>query len=102
MPSVTEEQVMDALTTVNDPELFLSIVDLGLIYNVTISETNEIHVLMSLTTPGCPPGHSIAEEAEAVVMNLPGVKDVLIEITFEPPWTVNMMSEYAKDKLGIG
>ncbi|MDP8205945.1 MAG: iron-sulfur cluster assembly protein [Candidatus Electryonea clarkiae] len=101
MLALTEEIIMDSLLTVMDPELHISIVDLGLIYNVNIKDNDEIHVLMTLTTPGCPLATSIAEQAEKAVMETDGVKDVLIEIVFEPPWNVNMMSDFAKDKLGI-
>ena len=86
---LTEDRVMDALQAVIDPELNINIVDLGLIYSVNINDENEVHVLMTLTTMGCPMGESIA-------------KDVLIEITFEPPWGLNMMSDFAKDRLGLG
>jgi metal-sulfur cluster biosynthetic enzyme len=99
---ITEDQVFDALTAVIDPELNINIVDLGLIYSAEINEDNEVHVLMTLTTMGCPMGESIAKDAEQAVMNMEGVKDVLIEITFEPPWNMNMMSDFAKDKLGLG
>ncbi len=102
MAAVTEEQIMDALHTVIDPEIHIDIVELGLIYNVSINEANEAHVLMTVTTPGCPLVNKLAQDAETAVMNLEGVKDVLIEVTFEPPWNVNMMSDYAKEKLGVG
>ncbi len=101
MSKFTEETVMDALATVMDPELHINIVDLGLIYNVDINAENKVHVLMTLTTPGCPMATSLAEGAEAAVMNVDGADDVLIEITFEPPWSVNMMSDFAREKLGI-
>ncbi|MFH0882564.1 MAG: iron-sulfur cluster assembly protein [bacterium] len=99
---VTEERVLDALQEVIDPELNISIVDLGLVYSTTINDDNEVHVLMTLTTMGCPMGESIAKDSEQAVMAIEGVKDVLIEITFEPPWDINMMSDFAKDRLGLG
>ncbi|MCB2200147.1 DUF59 domain-containing protein [bacterium] len=102
MSQLNEDRVMDAISEVIDPELHLNIVDLGLIYDVKINEENEVHVLMTLTSMGCPMGESIAREAEQAVMNIEGVKDVLIEITFEPPWGINMMSDFAKDSLGLG
>ena len=102
MSVLNEDKVFDALATVIDPELHLNIVDLGLIYDVKINDANEVHVLMTLTSMGCPMGESIARDAEQAVMNMEGVKDVLIEITFEPPWGINMMSDYAKDTLGLG
>ncbi len=100
--SVTEQQVMDALSTVNDPEVSLNIVDLGLIYDVKINEDNEVHVVMTLTMTGCPLGQTLAQGAESAIMGIDGVKDVLIEVTFEPSWNANMMSDFAKEKLGIG
>ena len=100
--TVTEDRVMDALQEVIDPELNINIVDLGLVYSVSINDDNEVHVLMTLTTMGCPMGESIAKSSEQAVMAIEGVKDVLIEVTFEPPWGINMMSDFAKDRLGLG
>ncbi len=102
MAELTEEKIMDALSTVIDPEIHINIVELGLIYNASINDSNEVHVLMTVTTPGCPLINKLAQDAEKAVMDLEGVKDVLIEVTFEPPWNVNMMSDYAKEKLGVG
>ncbi|MBZ0266143.1 iron-sulfur cluster assembly protein [bacterium] len=101
MPKVSEEQVLGALATVNDPEINVNIVDLGLIYNVDINDADEAHVIMTLTTPGCPMSQTLAQGAEQSVMNLDGIKDVLIEIVFDPPWTPAMMSDSAKKLLGI-
>jgi metal-sulfur cluster biosynthetic enzyme len=98
----TKDQIYDALTQVMDPELNINIVDLGLIYDATVNDDNEAHVTMTLTTMGCPLGETIAKDAEQAVLSVPGVKDVLIEVTFEPPWNMNMMSDFAKDKLGLG
>ncbi len=102
MANVTTEAVYDALATVIDPELHMNIVDLGLIYDVKVNENDEVHVVMTLTSMGCPLGDTIARNCEAAVLGLDGVKDALIEIVFEPPWNLNMLSDYAKDKLGIG
>jgi len=101
MTQLTEERIMDAITEVIDPELHINIVDLGLIYDVKINEENEVHVVMTLTTMGCPMGESIAQATEKAVFDVEGVKDCLIEVTFEPPWNVNMMSDFGKDRLGI-
>ena len=104
MPDVklTEDQIYDALQSVIDPELNLNLVDLGLIYDVKINEKNEVHVIMTLTSMGCPMGQSIAKDVEQTVLGVEGVQDVLVEVTFEPPWNMNMMSDFAKDALGIG
>ncbi len=102
MSKSLSEKVWDAIHEVIDPELSIDIVELGLIYDVKVNDDFEAHVLMTLTTAGCPMGESIAKDTEQAVMGVDGIKDALIEITFEPPWTVNMMSDFAKEKLGIG
>lgn len=101
MAELTSEAILEKVKEVIDPELHISIVDLGLIYDVKINDDKEVHLIMTLTTPGCPMGHTIAEDVERSVLGMEGVKDALIEVTFEPPWNVNMMSDYAKDKLGV-
>ena len=95
----TPETVLDALKNVMDPELPVSIVDLGLIYNVETADNN-IDIKMSLTTPGCSMGSAITRQVENVLYAL-GAKTVLVEIIWEPPWNPNMMSEEAKNKLGM-
>ena len=98
--NITEEMVYDALKNVNDPELPVSIVDLGLIYDTKISGSN-INLKMTLTTPGCSMGAMIAGQAEMALKQI-GADNVLIEIVWDPPWNPDMMSEEAKQKLGIG
>lgn len=98
---LTEDNVYDALSTVNDPELPVSIVDLGLIYDVKISGGNNVQLKMTLTTPGCSMGASIAGQAENAIKNA-GANNVLVEIVWDPPWNPDMMSTDAKQKLGIG
>ena len=95
----TPETVLDALKNVMDPELPVSIVDLGLIYNVETADNN-IDIKMSLTTPGCSMGSAITSQVENVLYAL-GAKTVLVEIIWDPPWNPNMMSEEAKNKLGM-
>ena len=95
----TPETVLDALKNVMDPELPVSIVDLGLIYNVETADNN-IDIKMSLTTPGCSMGSAITRQVENVLYAL-GAKTVLVEIIWYPPWNPNMMSEEAKNKLGM-
>ena len=95
----TPETVLDALKNVMDPELPVSIVDLGLIYNVETADNN-IDIKMSLTTPGCSMGSAITRQVENVLYAL-GAKTVLVEIIWDPPWNPNMMSEEAKNKLGM-
>ncbi len=100
-PSVelTEEIVYRALREVYDPELPLSVVDLGLIYDTKISGRN-VHIKMTLTTPGCAMGSHIAGQAEMAVKNA-GADNVLIEVIWDPPWNPDMISEEGKKKLGL-
>jgi metal-sulfur cluster biosynthetic enzyme len=95
---ITEEQIYQALSEVRDPELPFSIVDLGLIYDVSI-EGDTVGVKMTLTTPGCPMHTTIREEAEQALRKLPGIKDTKVEIVWDPPWNPDMMSEEARRKL---
>ncbi len=97
---LTDEDVFDALQGVYDPEIPVSIVDLGLIYDVKISSGNNVSIKMSLTTPGCGMGAMIAQQAESAVKEI-GANNVLIEVVWDPPWNPDMMSEHAKEKLGI-
>ena len=95
----TEEIVFDALKNVMDPELPVSIVDLGLIYSVETADNN-ISIKMTLTTPGCSMGAAISKQVENVLYAL-GAKNVILEIIWDPPWNPNMMSDEAKQKLGM-
>ncbi|HUA11179.1 MAG TPA: metal-sulfur cluster assembly factor [Solirubrobacteraceae bacterium] len=94
-----EEDVMDALANVIDPELGLDFVELGLIYGVEI-DGGHVHVTYTLTTPGCPIGPHVSEQIEEFVGELEGVASVDSELVFMPPWSPEMMSEDAKFALG--
>ena len=98
---VTQEQVVDALHTVEDPELGMDIVELGLFYNAEIDGAT-VKVVHSLTSMGCPAGPMIQEGIHDAVAALPGVENVEVELTFDPPWTPDLMSEDAKFILGFG
>ena len=95
------ERVIDALHSVYDPEIPVDVYELGLIYDITVSEDGDVHILMTMTTPNCPMIESIPEEIKEKVSALTGVKDVDIEITFEPAWGKEMMSEEAKLQFGF-
>jgi metal-sulfur cluster biosynthetic enzyme len=97
---LTEDIVYSALKNVYDPEIPVSIVDLGLIYNVAISSGNNVNLQMTLTTPGCGMGAMIAGQAEEAIKDA-GAKNVLVEVVWDPPWNPDMMSDEAKEKLGI-
>ncbi|MFQ5875504.1 MAG: metal-sulfur cluster assembly factor [Dehalococcoidia bacterium] len=96
---ITEEQVMDALRQVYDPELGLNIVDLGLVYGVDIND-GQVQVTMTLTTPGCPLHNAIAGGAEAALRRLPGVESTAVQVVWDPRWTPERMSEAARQRLG--
>ncbi len=97
----TAEQVREALKECFDPEIPVNIVDLGLIYNVEITPTQEAVITMTLTTPGCGMAYQIAMGAKAKAMSVAGVKDAKVTVVWEPKWTPEMMSEAAKKKLGM-
>ena len=97
---LTEEKIKAALSNVYDPELPVSIVDLGLIYDTKISGNN-VNLKMTLTTPGCGMGSMIAGQAEMALKEI-GADNVLIEVIWDPPWNPDMMSDKAKEKLGVG
>jgi len=98
---VTEEQVREALKRVVDPELFVNVVDLGLVYKIEIKEGNEVAVELGLTTPACPLGPQMIMQAKQAIESIePGVK-ADVRLTFDPPWTPDRMSQEAKDQLGF-
>ena len=99
MPS--KEEVVEALRQVEDPELGMDIVELGLFYDAEIEGPN-VKVLYTLTSMGCPAGPMIQEGIHDAVAALPGVDNVEVELTFDPPWTPDLMSEDAKFILGFG
>ena len=99
MPS--RDEVIEALRQVEDPELGMDIVDLGLLYDVEV-EGAKVKVTHSLTSMGCPVGPLIQEDIDRVVREIPGVDDVEVELTFDPPWTPERMSDDAKFILGFG
>lgn len=96
-----EPKIIDALKTVHDPEIPVNIYELGLIYDVIISEQANVHIKMTLTTPHCPEAQSIPARVEQAVKSVPGVSDVVVEIVWDPPWTQEKMSEVARLELGL-
>ena len=97
----TRDEVIEALRQVEDPELGMDIVDLGLLYDVEV-EGPRVKVTHSLTSMGCPVGPLIQEDINRVTSELPGVEDVNVELTWDPPWTPDKMSDDAKFILGFG
>ncbi|CAM4093655.1 DUF59 domain-containing protein [Zobellia nedashkovskayae] len=95
------EKIVIVLKTIYDPEIPVDIYELGLIYDVFVNEDNEVKILMTLTSPNCPVAESLPAEVEEKVKSLDLVKDAEVEITFDPPWTQDLMSEEAKLELGL-
>lgn len=101
MESTLRDKIEDALRTVYDPEIPVNIYDLGLVYAIKIKDDSNVHITMTLTAPACPAAPEIVFDAESKVKAIEGVKDVHIQLTFDPPWTKEMMSEEAKLELGF-
>ncbi len=95
------EKIVNVLKTIYDPEIPVDIYELGLIYDVFVNEDYEVKILMTLTTPNCPVAESLPLEVEDKVKSIKPVKDAEVEITFDPPWTQELMSEEAKLELGM-
>lgn len=102
MATITKEQVLKVLEKVNDPELRLNIVDLGLIYGIEITEDNNVGVDMTLTTQACPVGPLMQMQAEAALKSIPGANQVDVRLVFDPPWTPDKMSERLKKARQMG
>ncbi|MFH0749664.1 MAG: iron-sulfur cluster assembly protein [Candidatus Gottesmanbacteria bacterium] len=98
---VQREHIVDALRHIPDPELGISIWDLGLIYDLHIDPKGNIEVVMTLTSVGCPLFGTIQSDIEEHVKKVKGVKKVTIELTFEPPWSVDRMTDEARAQLGM-
>ncbi len=95
------EKIVRVLKTIYDPEIPVDIYELGLIYDVLVNEDREVKILMTLTSPNCPVAESLPLEVEEKVKSLDMVTDAEVEITFDPPWTQELMSEEAKLELGL-
>lgn len=98
---VLGEKIVRVLKTIYDPEIPVDIYELGLIYDVMVNTDDEVKILMTLTTPNCPVAESLPMEVEERVKSMDEVSDCEVEITFDPPWTQELMSEEAKLELGM-
>ncbi|MFA4662613.1 metal-sulfur cluster assembly factor [Pyrococcus kukulkanii] len=98
---LTEDMILEKLKEVIDPEIGIDVVNLGLIYELRINPDNTVYIKMTMTTPGCPLTLWILRAVEEKVLEIPGVKDVEVELTFDPPWTPDRMSDEAKRRLGM-
>jgi FeS assembly SUF system protein len=95
------EKSIEVLHSIFDPEIPVDIYELGLIYDIEVSEDSDIHILMTLTSPNCPVAESLPLEVKEKVKTIPEANEVEVEITFDPPWTKDMMSESARLELGM-
>ena len=95
------DKIVRVLKTIYDPEIPVDIYELGLIYDVFVNEDADVKILMTLTTPNCPVAETLPREVEEKVKSLDEVKDAEVEITFDPPWSQDLMSEEAKLELGM-
>ncbi|HEX6957233.1 MAG TPA: SUF system Fe-S cluster assembly protein [Ferrovibrio sp.] len=103
IPSVEglQEQVIETLKTVYDPEIPVNIYELGLIYNVEVNEARDVRIEMTLTSPNCPAAQSMPSEVEYKTKSIAGVGEVTVDVVWDPPWTPEHMSEAARLELGI-
>jgi metal-sulfur cluster biosynthetic enzyme len=97
---ITEDAVFEAVKEIIDPEVGINIVDMGLIYGVDIDDET-VNITMTLTSPGCPAGGQLINGTQHVAQQLDGVKEVNVNVVWTPRWTAEMMTEEAKDELGI-
>ncbi|MFA6571360.1 MAG: iron-sulfur cluster assembly protein [Bacteroidota bacterium] len=99
--NLLKEQVLDTIKTVYDPELPVNIYELGLVYDIQITEAREAVILMTLTAPNCPEAEGLPVEVERKVMEIPEITKCKVIITFDPPWERSYMSEVAQIELGF-
>ena len=103
MNSVNAEQVRESLKNCMDPEVPLSIIDMGLIYGIDISENNDVNIKMTMTTKGCPLHDTMVDDVKRYTKKISGVNNVQVDIVWDPPWTMDKMSDEAKAKMkGFG
>ncbi len=95
------EKIIEALKGIIDPEVGISLYDLGLFYSIDVSEEGDVHIKMTLTAVGCPLQQRFVDEVREKVSKVEGVKNVEVELVFDPPWNPSMMSEEAKRRFGI-
>jgi len=96
-----KEEVIKVLKTCYDPEIPVNIYELGMIYDIKVSEDNDVNILMTLTSPMCPVADILPLQVESKVRSLPMIDNAIVDLTFDPPWTPDKMSEAAKLELGF-
>ena len=100
-PNIMGEKIIKVIKTIFDPEIPVDIYELGLIYDIMINEEFDVKIIMTLTTPNCPVAETLPVDVEEKVKTVAGVKSAKVEITFEPPWSQELMSDEAKLELGM-
>jgi len=100
-PNEIGEKIIDVIKTIYDPEIPVDIYELGLIYDVLVNEDFDVKIIMTLTTPNCPVAETLPVDVKDKVKTIKGIKSVEVEMTFEPPWTQDLMSDEAKLELGM-
>ena len=96
-----KNRVIEKIKQIYDPEIPVNIYELGLIYNIKIDENNNVKIDMTLTSPNCPVAESLPKEVKDSIMNVEGVKDITLDLVWDPPWEKSMMSEAAKLELNL-
>ena len=100
-PNIMGEKIIKVIKTIFDPEIPVDIYELGLIYDILINENFDVKIIMTLTTPNCPVAETLPVDVEEKVKTVAGVKSAKVEITYEPPWSQELMSDEAKLELGM-
>ena len=100
-PNEIGEKIIEVIKTIYDPEIPVNIYELGLIYDVLVNEDFDVKIIMTLTTPNCPVAETLPVDVQDKVKTIKGIKSAEVEITFDPPWTQDLMSDEAKLELGI-
>ncbi len=99
MTVVSQQTIMDSLRQCMDPEVPLNIVEMGLVYGIDVAANNDVNIKMTMTTQGCPLHETLVQDATRFVKRVPGVNNVKVDVVWDPPWTMDKMSEEAKQKL---
>tara|TARA_B100001996_G_scaffold226911_1_gene174794 strand:+ start:1086 stop:1412 length:327 start_codon:yes stop_codon:yes gene_type:complete len=100
-PNEIGDKIIQVIKTIYDPEIPVDIYELGLIYDVLVNEDFDVKIIMTLTTPNCPVAETLPVDVQEKVKTIKGIKSVEVEMTFEPPWTQDLMSDEAKLELGM-
>ena len=100
-PNEIGEKIIEVIKTIYDPEIPVDIYELGLIYDVLVNEDFDVKIIMTLTTPNCPVAETLPVDVQEKVKTIKGIKSVEVEMTLEPPWTQDLMSDEAKLELGM-